>query len=539
MERKRRFYFDYHQPGVRSKVPRSTLFNRRSHLEGSTLRKATIQNNVDAHAPPNVPNNINVAYDDDMPHNYGGDVDSFDDLMLDDIVVQNHESEEINNENDYLEDDDPRYDIDGICIDDLYEGMNEDNNENINDYTADDYVPHVEEGENDMHVDPNYVYNREIRSTVNIQLRDLMLIIYAYAIRHNLNWKATENAAQMIKHILQDDTIPTSKYHFKKLFCASTDTVPIVHMNCKSCKRYLGTEEDLKKNDAPTVCDICNEAINLKTKHSDGSFFITIPIAPQLKRNIEKSLASGELVFKDNIDVARNKISDIFEGQLYRDLITKCRGRKFVTLTINTDGAQVFKSTAKASLYPLQFFINEICLTNRFKRSNIILSSVSFGGTPDMSSFVKPFIEEINLINNNDGLKVNIGGIEERVFVIPLIFTLDSVAKCDILQKVQFNGYKGCPYCHHKGTLIPPANIRYCQSHAGSLRTNSNTRNAMMEAYTSGKRVRGYKGISVLYALPYLDIVWQVVIDKMHNMDLGVVKKLFYLWLSSSQNGKE
>lgn len=402
-----------------------------------------------------------------------------------------------------------------------------------------DVDEHVDEAENDVDADPNCLYDREIRSTVNIQIADLLLTVYTYAIRHNLDWKATENAAQMIAHILGDESIPTSKYHFKKLFCGSTDAQPIFHINCKSCKCYLGTEEDLKRDNAIKVCEICNEANNVTTKHNDGSFFTTISLVPQLKRHIEKSVAIGDLVFAENIEITRNEINDIFQGQVYRDLLTQCRGRKFVTLTVNTDGARVYKSSASASLYPLQFFINEICLKNRFKRSNILISSIAFGKTPDMSSFMKPFVDEINLINNNDGLKINIGGIEEHVFVIPLIFTLDSVAKCDVLQKVQYNGYKGCPYCHHKGTLIPPSNIRYCKLHAGCLRTNSNTRSAMLKAYISGKRVRGYKGISVLYALPYLDLVWQVPVDKMHNMDLGVVRKLFYLWLSSGSSKKE
>jgi hypothetical protein len=530
MEEKRGPYYQYYRLGVDAKIPRSTLHNRRAHLRpfvNESLRRTTNANNVVAETRSVLRNDLNVEELDntDVLHHDGGAAENFVEAGSDD------ENEDIVNN-----------DIDGISYDGDVVVNNEDNDDGniyVNDFVAMDFEQHVEEEDNDRGFDQNCTYDRQIEATVNIKLRDVLLTVYAYALRHNLNWTATENAAQMIAHILGDETIPTSKYHFKKLFCNSIDDKPIIHINCKSCKRYLGTEAELKIDNAPNVCEICNEKINLKTKYNDKNLFTTIPLAPQLKRHIEKSVASGDLVFAENTEIVRDNISDIFDGEFYKSLVKNCHDRKFVTLTVNTDGAPVHKSATKASLWPLQFFINEIRLENRFKRSNILVSSIAFGGTPDMTSFIRPFVEEINFINNNNGLKIDIGGREEHVFVIPLIFTLDSVAKCDVLQKVQYNGYRGCPYCHHKGTLIPSNNIRYCHLHDGSLRTNLNTRNAMLTAHTTGKTARGYKGLSVLCALPYFDLVWQVPIDKMHNMDLGVARKLFDLWLNSSQNRQE
>lgn len=36
----------------------------------------------------------------------------------------------------------------------------------------------------------------------------------------------------------------------------------------------------------------------------------------------------------------------------------------------------------------------------------------------------------------------------------------------------------------------------------------------------------------------WFDIIWQIVIDKMHCIDLGVVKKIFDIWLNSSNRNE-
>lgn len=252
-------------------------------------------------------------------------------------------------------------------------------------------------------------------------------------------------------------------------------------------------------------------------------------MAPQLKLHVEQSIASNDLIFPgDNVRYGED-ISDIFDGEIYKNLRNKYADHKFITLTINTDGAKVFKSTSKGSLWPLQFYINEIDIKKRFRRSNIMIASIAYGESPDMTSFLKPFITEINDINTNGGLKICVNGSEEFVYVFPLLFTLDSVAKCEVLLKRQYNGYNGCPYCHHNGTLIPRNHVRYCREHNASLRTDENTRDAMLQAFQTGKGskkpIRGYNGISPLYALP-IDLVWQIPIEKMHNSDLGAMRKI-------------
>lgn len=71
------------------------------------------------------------------------------------------------------------------------------------------------------------------------------------------------------------------------------------------------------------------------------------------------------------------------------------------------------------------------------------------------------------------------------------------------------------------------------------LRTNESTRADMMQAQISGEKVNGFKGVSALMAFEHFDVVWQPVIDKMHNIDMGIIKKLFDLFLDHRNRKKK
>lgn len=118
-----------------------------------------------------------------------------------------------------------------------------------------------------------------------------------------------------------------------------------------------------------------------------------------------------------------------------------------------------------------------------------------------------------------------------------MILTCDILAKQYVLNKSSFHGYKGCSYCLHDGTLVNNR-VRYCYKENVPLRTNETTRADMCHAQLSGEKVNGYKGVSVLIALEDFDVVWQSAIDKMHNVDMGVIKKIFSLFLDDENKNE-
>lgn len=408
-------------------------------------------------------------------------------------------------------------------IDDFEEDFNHDEENIIDESDGSDCGEHFKT--NDFDFDEFEL----LKNNPNCTKTDAMLIIYAFAIRHNLNWKAIEDLVHLVNTLQGFEVMPASKYFFKKKF-GEKDLKRTTHFLCHACDKYLGTEEKLKSENIKT-CQNCETEICMDTKYKKNHF-ITIPVEIQIKNLLEQNEDHINLNSAGSTDSMR----DIQDSLNYRRLMESSKDDKFITLTVSTDGAVVYRSTKEKSLWPIQFFINEISLKYRFKRKNMICAAFSFGKTPDMATFFKCFIEELNKINTDGGITFRMKSGELcKVKVFLFLVTADAPAKSDILNKVHHSGRGGCPYCEHNGTVLPgKTQVLYCNRDCARLRDNETTRASMMEAHFSGKRVNGYHGLSPLLALDYaFDMVLQIVIDQMHFMDIGVIKRLLNLFLES------
>lgn len=384
------------------------------------------------------------------------------------------------------------------------------------------------------------IFDREfytpLSEHLNCTVADAMFMIYAFSVRHNLNWKAVQNLVCLVNMILGDDVLKPSKYEFKKKFGMRKNIIRTTHFTCDKCHIHLGTEDDLKRSNLKK-CVSCNTDICTDIKYKKSHFF-TIPIKSQIQTLLEQNSEHFDLTRVRTTDF----ICDIHDSLNYTRLIKNMGNTPFITLTVSLDGAAVFISTKDKSFWPIQFFINEIDIANRFKRKNILCAAFSFGKTPDMQVFLRPFVEEINEINNEGGLVfLKNDGTVCKVKVFPIIFTADAPAKSDVLNKVHHSGRGGCPYCEHNGTVLDgTTQVLYCNKDNARLRSNTEARANMIEAHLSGQRVNGYHGLSALAAFKHhFDVISQVVIDRMHCVDCGVIKRLFNLFLSSKNRGHE
>ena len=60
-----------------------------------------------------------------------------------------------------------------------------------------------------------------------------------------------------------------------------------------------------------------------------------------------------------------NCISDVRDGQLYQNLKRKAGNKEFVTMTFNTDGVALFKSS-REDLWPMYIALNEVPPVERY-----------------------------------------------------------------------------------------------------------------------------------------------------------------------------
>jgi hypothetical protein len=148
-----------------------------------------------------------------------------------------------------------------------------------------------------------------------------------------------------------------------------------------------------------------------------------------------------------------------------------------------------YLSPRRGSLWPLQFVINELDPSIRFLPENVIVCGLWFGGDPNMEVFLKPMVTELaNLKNKMIDLKISDTG-KINIQLRALLCTADCPAKDKLLKKVQFNGYFGCTYCLHPGTLVEKRQVRYTNLINLEKRTHESTIADMMEVHEAKRLV--------------------------------------------------
>ena len=237
-----------------------------------------------------------------------------------------------------------------------------------------------------------------------------------------------------------------------------------------------------------------------------------------------------------------NNIEDIYDGRLYKEhsrpggLLSSPSN---ISLFWYTDGIPLFKSSSM-SLWPLYFTINELPYKKRMLKENTLIAGLWFGESkPCMGTFLKPFDTTLKTLGNGfdavlyDGRHVN-------VKAILLGGTCDMPAKGQVLNMVQFNGFYGCPKCLQPGETVPSGNGH---THAypydrhnpsGPARTIEGFRDAAEKAYEQSERVEGINGPS--WFLYLTDVVRGTALDYMHQVLLGVTRKLTHLWFDSQHH---
>lgn len=182
--------------------------------------------------------------------------------------------------------------------------------------------------------------------------------------------------------------------------------------------------------------------------------FVTFSLESQLREMI---LNNSKDFIKDEDILTEDKMTDIQDGMLFKQ---KPNCERFeISLTLNTDGVQVFKSKSK-SLWPVQVIVNNLNPIYRFKTSNIIVTALWFNMKhPPMKILLKPLLEEIVNLRAK-GLTMVIDNTTYVFNVSILCATLDAPAKAVVQNIIQFNGFCSCSYCEHPGISVTTL-VRY------------------------------------------------------------------------------
>jgi hypothetical protein len=270
--------------------------------------------------------------------------------------------------------------------------------------------------------------------------------VLEYYTKHKSSWTEIEEILKLVNKIHKTDVIPKSKYHFLKNFKHGTKATYHYKCNNNECNAVKGINIDEKLKSY--VCE-CNFEVNLNDSEIKPAF-VTFSVKDQLQNLIEK--------YKDLLMVPTNvpdfPIKDVWNGKLHQKLLKKYP-KGFLSLTLNTDGMQIFKSS-HTSLWPIIICFNNLPLRYRFKQDNLIICGFHYDKNLDMSQYLKPFAMELREINLNGGISTKFGNLN----VFNLLSSLDSPAKAKVQNQKQYNAHYGCSYCKEPGVSIE-GSMRY------------------------------------------------------------------------------
>lgn len=281
-------------------------------------------------------------------------------------------------------------------------------------------------------------------------------------------------------------------------------------------------------------CCVCKTT----TKKLKSNFLIYIPIEQQIKYCLDKHFeAIIEYMKRDRNDA----ITDTDDGSLFKQVCTKNDDSIALSLTLNTDGAQIHNSQ-KNAVWPVQLYQNYLPPHLRFKSENILLTTIYFGRTkPNTTTLLYPLCKELQILKEE---KISFFRSGEIVRCLPLVTccTLDLPARAMLSGLKLYSGGSACIACLHAGISItdhlgrkyvryikqtPPPAQRTHESIINSVGKLSKNRSAKI------KSIDGFIEIPPMMLFDGFNLSKGFAVDYMHNALLGVMKLLLDLWMGS------
>ena len=422
--------------------------------------------------------------------------------------------------------------------------------------------------------------NGKLHPALNVSKFEVVLMILHISMRHRMTDYLVHDLLEFVNEIVGiPNGLGVSVHLFNRLFKFGRE--PMIHFYCPNCQLYLGTEKKLmaqnceKENTDEFLADLNNVEGDLNSEYTNklvkckngdcdwratvsslnsGYYFLTLGLREQIREVLSKP--GIQFVKKERLE---NVLSDIVDGKEYKFLSKEGKilsNPDALTLTMSTDGSPVFKSGPN-SLWPVHFYINEIEPSQRFKADKIILGGLWFGKSEaNIQMFLKPIIDELLVLQTKGVVWKNEQGniVESPLYL--LCCCTDSVARPKVQLHMQFNGAYACSMCLHPNTSMVVEETEEYRTASNEVetrvkrkkvmrylrgqydrRTNKSLRDHMELASLSGcDHIMGSTGVSVLCELKHFNVVHGFVIDYMHAILIGTVKRLVNLWFDSSSH---
>ena len=242
------------------------------------------------------------------------------------------------------------------------------------------------------------------------------------------------------------------------------------------------------------------------------------PDLPVTARTLLKTTKYVELETRSGMDYIYFGIKDKLLQTLTRYPSHLIEQVDTLHLSFNIDGIPLFKSSNK-SLWPI------LCAIQNLKPVIVFPVALTLGESkPKDLDFLSDVIQEVK--------DLQIHGLHDtelsKAFHIHVqAFVCDAPAKAFVKSVKQYSGYHGCDKCAQRG--VWKGRMTYPEVENLELRTD--------EAFRSQRIPEHHHGISPICDLA-VDMVAIFPIDYMHQVCLGVMKRLLLAWLRGKREVK-
>ncbi|XP_065095780.1 uncharacterized protein LOC135717569 [Ochlerotatus camptorhynchus] len=257
----------------------------------------------------------------------------------------------------------------------------------------------------------------------------------------------------------------------------------------------------------------------LKTNQSHESINLIMEIIRR-KTNGKRLPRSARTLLKTSRQ-ASSEIVEIAGGQYWYQSIKQCLSDFFrfteqslnISININIDGIPLFKSS-KIQFWPILFNISEM------PEIAPMTIAIFYGKTKPTSldGFLKQLVDELIDVLNR-GILIN----NYKINVKLRCFICDSPARAFLKGVASFNSKNGCLKCVGEG--------EYSHESRTVVFTSINSAKRTDEKFRQNAYNHHQKATTPLIKVPSLNLIEDIIVgDRLHLIDLGVMKRLLLGW---------
>ncbi|XP_044587843.1 uncharacterized protein LOC123267334 [Cotesia glomerata] len=307
-----------------------------------------------------------------------------------------------------------------------------------------DYNNEASEEVNEMK-DENFSYHKPLCNCSKITRGEALMMTLALGVEESLSWKTIVAILSMINTLFQNDVVPASKYKLFQTLKLNEDIL-VYHLYCDDCNYYFGAQKKFNKD--KFQCPICD----YDEQSPDICYFLTFDISLQLKSVLEDKEVQDVLmknILRKNCNNNSNDLRSMRDGEIYKHLSMENNlfsAEYNFSNTFNTGGCQP-STSSKHSVWPTYVYIND--LSPKLNSKHMIMAGLWVNKKePDMLLFLQPFVNEANKLSE-EGIKWKLQQQTITSKFIPICASVDSAARCKILNMKQYDGTYGCTFCEH------------------------------------------------------------------------------------------